>query len=139
MTVRMYSRKALHPRAILGMQGHLIRKDSKVTKNQWRASSDGPDMMDVTLAMWEFDHDFKTSTAMFVEPVMSRGGGTAYICVSVRPRPDAVEVQPALALVQAYWPESEGRPFAAYVYYLVSRAQETASTKLMQRKLLPEG
>lgn len=135
----MYRYTALHPHAILGVQGDLIGKDSKVGKAQWRASSDGPDWTDILQAMSWFDNDFNTNTALFLEPTISRGGGTGYICVSVRAREGALDVMPALALVQAYWPESEGRALAPYVFFLLSRAQETAATKLMQRNLLPEG
>lgn len=108
-------------------------------KAEWRASSDGPDWMDLAAAMWAMDLEHHTNTALFIEPVMSRGGGTVYICVSVRDREASVDPKPALALVQGYWPESEGRTVEGFIYMMLLRAEETAAAKLIAGKKHPLG
>jgi len=101
-------------------------------KSQWRASSNGPDWTDLSILMWDFDHTENVNTALFIEPVMSRGGGSVYICVSVRDRNATVDPKPALALVQAYWPEQRGRTIEAFLYFLIIQAQETAAAKILK-------
>lgn len=140
MTVRRYSYTGPAPHAILSVQGHYYRKDSKVARKEWRASSDGPDWMDIAQMLWYFDNEYGTSSAIFMEPVMSRGGGSIYICISVRMREAVLgEVRPSLGLVQAYWPEPEGRRLEPWIFFLLARVQDTAWKKIEPGSLLPEG
>ncbi|SRR6266496_98297 len=105
----------------------------------WHASQDTPDWTDIALQIQEQDRASGTFTSLLIESAGGAAVGSLYIALTTRRRDGSLDRHPTVAVTQAYWPETSGRTFEAFIFWLIFTHGESVETNLLRKQKDEEG